>query len=124
MASPAIFSNFFEEQWTQNHPQYLWGLSRALFPTTILERAVYQYNSTRFVKENEIIDFSIVSKRQHIQGNQVEINFFHESEAQAVDFFMFSAAKASESNYRNRKWEANEFEKVYLSTYDTWPVFK
>ena len=41
MASPAIFSNFFEEQWTQNHPQYLSGLSRELFPTTILETAVY-----------------------------------------------------------------------------------
>ena len=30
----------FEEQWTQNHPQYLSGLSRALFPTTFLEIAV------------------------------------------------------------------------------------
>ena len=34
MASPAILSNFFEEQWTQNHPQYLSGLSRALFCDT------------------------------------------------------------------------------------------
>ena len=41
MASRAILSNFFEEQWTQNHPQYLSGLSRALFPTTFLELAVY-----------------------------------------------------------------------------------
>ena len=32
-----ILSNFFEEQNTQNHPQYLSGLSRALFPTTFLE---------------------------------------------------------------------------------------
>ena len=40
MASRAIFSNFFEEQWTQNHPQYLSGLSRALFPTTFLKTAV------------------------------------------------------------------------------------
>ena len=38
--SRAILSNFFEEQCTQNHPQYLWGLSRALFPTTFLETAV------------------------------------------------------------------------------------
>ena len=37
MASRVIFSNFFEEQSTQNHPQYLSGLSRALFPTTFLE---------------------------------------------------------------------------------------
>ena len=36
-----IPSNFFEEQKTQNHPQCLSGLSRALFPTTFLEIAVY-----------------------------------------------------------------------------------
>ena len=41
MASRAILSNFFEEQRTQNYPQYLSGLSRALFPTTFLEIAVY-----------------------------------------------------------------------------------
>ena len=41
MASRAILSNFFEEKWTQNYPQYLSGLSRALFPTTFLEIAVY-----------------------------------------------------------------------------------
>ena len=40
-ASPAILSNFFEKQWAQNHPQYLSGLSRALFLTTFLEIAVY-----------------------------------------------------------------------------------
>ena len=40
--SRAILSNFFEEQCrAQNHPQYLSGLSRALFPTTFLEIAVY-----------------------------------------------------------------------------------
>ena len=39
-------------------------------------------------------------------------------------FFMFSAAKANqrakpraEANYRNRKWEAKDFEKVYLLFY-------
>ena len=37
----AILSNFFEEGTTQNYPQYLSGLSRALFPTTFLEIAVY-----------------------------------------------------------------------------------
>ena len=42
MASCVILSNFFEEQRTQNHPQYLSGLSRALFPTTFLEIAVYR----------------------------------------------------------------------------------
>ena len=36
MASRVIISAFFEEQWTQNHPQYLSGLSRALSPTTFL----------------------------------------------------------------------------------------
>ena len=43
MASPAILSTFFEEQWTQNQPQYLSGLSRALFPTGFFEKAVYKY---------------------------------------------------------------------------------
>jgi len=37
-----ILSNFFEKKRTQNHPQCLSGLSRALFPTTFLEIAVYR----------------------------------------------------------------------------------
>ena len=41
MASSAILSNFFEKQCTQNHPQYLSGLSRALYPTIFLKTAVY-----------------------------------------------------------------------------------
>jgi len=36
MASSAILANFFEEKWTQNHPQYL-----SAFPKTFLEIAVY-----------------------------------------------------------------------------------
>ena len=40
MASPAIGSNVFEKQWTQDHPLYISGLSRALYPTTFLEIAV------------------------------------------------------------------------------------
>ena len=36
-----ILSNFFEKKRTQNHPQYLSGLSRALLPTTFLEIGVY-----------------------------------------------------------------------------------
>ena len=31
------------EIYEQNHPQYLSGLSRALFPTTFLKMAVYVY---------------------------------------------------------------------------------
>ena len=42
MAHLAILSNFFEEQWTKNHPQHHSGLSRVLFPTTFLEIAVYR----------------------------------------------------------------------------------
>ena len=40
MTSPAILSNFFENQCTQNHPQYLLGLSQSLYPTTFLKIAV------------------------------------------------------------------------------------
>ena len=36
-----FFQISFEEKLTQNHPQYLSGLSRALFQTTFLEIAVY-----------------------------------------------------------------------------------
>ena len=36
-----ILLNLSDEQWTQNHPQCLTGLSCALFPTTFLEIAVY-----------------------------------------------------------------------------------
>ena len=39
--SRAILSNFFEEQCRSNCSKYLLGLSRALFPTTFLEIAVY-----------------------------------------------------------------------------------
>ena len=38
--SGAILSYFFEEEWAQNHPQSLSGLSPVLFPTTYLEIAV------------------------------------------------------------------------------------
>ena len=41
MALRVILSNFFQEQWIQNHPQYLSGLLCALFPATFLEIAVY-----------------------------------------------------------------------------------
>ena len=37
-----ILSNFFEERRTQNHPQCLLGLSRALFPTTFLKNGCKQ----------------------------------------------------------------------------------
>ena len=47
MASGAIFLNSFEEQWTQNHPQYLSRLTRALFPTTFVDIAVYILNFTK-----------------------------------------------------------------------------
>ena len=42
MASRAILSNVFEEQCTENYPQYLLQLSGARFPTTFLEIAVYE----------------------------------------------------------------------------------
>ena len=41
MTFRAILSNFFEEQWTQNNPQYLLGLLGALFPLAFPEVAVY-----------------------------------------------------------------------------------
>ena len=40
IAAHANLSKFFEKQWSPNHPQYLSGLSRALFRTTFLKIAV------------------------------------------------------------------------------------
>ena len=42
MASHAILTNFFQERGRKNHPQYLSGLSRALFPTTFVQTTVYK----------------------------------------------------------------------------------
>ena len=53
MASHAILSNFFEEEWTQNHPQYISGLSRALFPTTFLKMAVYALEDALFSRKKK-----------------------------------------------------------------------
>ena len=41
VVSCAILSNFFEKQLRQNHPYYLPGLLRELFPTTFLKITVY-----------------------------------------------------------------------------------
>ena len=54
VASSAILSNFFEEKWTQNHPQYLLGMSRALFPTAFLEIAVCEFETKSKVCINNI----------------------------------------------------------------------
>ena len=47
-----ILSHFFEKKETQNHPQCLSGLSRALFPTTFLEIAVYVATKTSRIPRN------------------------------------------------------------------------
>ena len=39
MASRAILANFYEEQWTQNHPQYLSRLLRALFSDNLSQNS-------------------------------------------------------------------------------------
>ena len=49
MASRAILSNLFDEQWTQNHPKSLSGLLRALLATTFLEIAVYIFSIFKFI---------------------------------------------------------------------------
>ena len=41
MASRAIFSNFFEEQWTSKPPTVPFGIVSALFPTTFFKIAVH-----------------------------------------------------------------------------------
>ena len=46
---------------------------------------------------------------------QAELKFFHEREARAVDFLGFLRQKRAREP-RNRKWEAKDFENVYLAT--------
>ena len=59
IASRAILSNFVEEQRTQNDPQYLSGLLRALFPTTILEIAVDCIHTGTFIRRYDTIRYFI-----------------------------------------------------------------
>ena len=61
VASRAILSNFFEEQGTQNYPQYLLGLSRALFPTTFLEIPVYVIDESSLTEPR--------TQKQRVSGN-------------------------------------------------------
>ena len=76
MASPAILSNFFEKQWTQNHPQYLSGLSRALYPTTFLEIAVYLYTSPWCPPWRHLVQVIIKKKLLlKLLRNSLHINF-------------------------------------------------
>ena len=68
MASRAILSNFFEEQRTQNHPQYLSGLSRARFSTTFLEIAVYNINWKREVEPGILIQIGLQRSEKFLKG--------------------------------------------------------
>ena len=76
MACRAILSKFFEEQRTLNHPQYLSGLSHALFQNTFLELAVYDFEfnlnfASVFFKAYE---YSGVCNLSFLKNIQVRIN--------------------------------------------------
>ena len=67
MASRAILSNFFEEQRTQNHPQYFSGIVTCnvarTFPTTFLGIAVYTGSDFKTIrKENCKHDLSLIDE--------------------------------------------------------------
>ena len=107
VASRAILSNFFEEQCTQNHPQYLSGLSRAHFPTTFLETAVSltiisftgTYEPTTDLLPTSVASVGRASQRHRdVTGsNPVEVlNFFQASVRNCINcvhcddhFFIF-----------------------------------
>ena len=65
MASRAFLSNFFEKQLTQNRPQYPSGLSRALFPTSFLEKAVHTKPTRIFVSLCDPRTFHALCKFRH-----------------------------------------------------------
>ena len=46
-----FFQISLKKKWTQNRPQYLSGLSRALYLTTFLEIAVYRVHTSLYVEE-------------------------------------------------------------------------
>ena len=80
MASLVIISNFFEKQWTKNHPQYLSGLSCALFPTTFHEIAVYNIVS-RFTHKcttgiRKIICKHVLSRESYYRYSLFQFFFF------------------------------------------------
>ena len=55
MVARAILSNFCEEQITQNLPQCLSGLLRALYPTTFLELAVYKFINISLLNQQKAL---------------------------------------------------------------------
>ena len=88
--SRAILSNFFEEQCTQNHPQYLSGLSRALFPTTFLEIAVYGYNAISPVMINVEIVSIYQSTKITFKRKEPSSLRHHPSTVVEIDATVFS----------------------------------
>ena len=69
--SRAIFSNFFGEQGRQTHPQYLSGLSRALFPTTFLETAVYNAKNCEIsIVKNIFVLFPVLRIEKSVMVTQ------------------------------------------------------
>ena len=80
MASPAILPNFFEKQWTQNHPQYLSGLSRALYPTTFLEIAVSTLKHC-CVLAHSVLIYIVTKWRITVRKNEKTVNNTHNIKA-------------------------------------------
>ena len=94
MASRVIHSNFFEEQWTQKHPQYLSGLSR----TTFLEIAVYSLDLPTSRAQ-------IFSRPRRASG-RFFLCFLRQKRARERELVLRAGA-----NYRKGKWEAKDFKK-------------
>ena len=89
--SRVILSNFFEEQPTQNHPPYLSGLSRALFPTTFLEIAVY-YRAFSLTWPASMQIYCNKRKRLHTKRVQLPQDWFGTSTWPPFHFFNINMA--------------------------------
>ena len=102
MASRAILSNSFEEHRTQNHPQYLSGFSRTLFPDNLSQNSCIHKRKRCISDKGSIFRLpsllcTINKNRQRVKfgGGQVTAGLYN----------------ATTECYRDIQWSSRELNK-------------
>ena len=111
--SRAILSNFFEEQCTQNHPKYLSGLSRALFPTTFLEIAVFSksgFNNLTFkikiTAHLEVILYELFLTFDDLRMCEASTPWWHQGQSPWIQTrFCWTSAWKETASFQNGQTE-------------------